>query len=223
MRNFKVIGIALVMAFAANAVAVSGAQAATPTIVAGAIGTYSGEQVGTAELTYGNRALNCKVARAVGPTQTSQISLTIVPEYRECSTTPVLGVSFSLTVTMNGCDYLATNLKHTETAYTGDVSVICPPGKKVELHLYTNQTENSEVCTMTVEEDQTDVSGTTITNVAGSPDDLLLHVSMRTTIEKHGSILCGSETGTAELHGTGTARAFDETGKQVSLTAITDA
>jgi hypothetical protein len=229
IRNLKSLCLALVTVFVMSAMAASGAQAATPTLVTGAAGTFSGDQVGVLEATIGSRAVNCKKAHFSGPSALSQTDLTINFEYAECSTTPVLGVSFPATVTPNGCNYTFTNLKHTEEGgksidYDADVSIICPAGKKIELHMYKNAAHTEQLCTLTIESDQTDLGTNTITNVAGSPDDLLIHHNIKTKVENHNpNPICGEATSTAEMHGTTTFKALNAAGVQTTLTAITDA
>jgi hypothetical protein len=230
IRNLKGLGLALVAVFAMSAMAASGAQGATPTIVTGAAGTFSGDQVGVHEFTVGSRALNCKKAHFSGTSALSQVEMTIAFEYKECATTPVLGISFPVTVTDNKCVYTFTNLKHTEAAgglptdYDADVSIICPEGKKIEVHVYNNAAHTEQLCTLTIESDQTDLSGNTITNVAGSPDDLLIHHNVKVKVENHNpNAICGEATTTAEYHGTTTLKAFNAAGVQTTLTGITDA
>jgi hypothetical protein len=231
IRNLKGLGLALVAVFAMSAMAASGAQAATPTIVAGAVGTFSGDQVGVHEFTVGSRALNCKKAHFSGTSALSQAELTVTFEYKECATTPVLGISFPVTVTPNGCTYTFTNLKHTEEGvppksvdYDADVSIICPAGKKIEVHVYSNAGHTEQLCTLTIESNQNDLSGNTITNVAGSPDDLLIHHNVKVKVENHNpNAICGEATSTAEYHGTTTLKALNAAGVQTTLTAITDA
>jgi len=227
IRNLKALGLALVAVFAMSAMAASAAQAVTPTLVTGGAGTVEGDQVtGTVhEFTVGARAVNCKKAHFKGNSLASQTTLTITPEYSECGTTPVLGVSLFATVTMNGCDYLFTNLSHNAAAgdYNSDVSIICPGTSKIEVHIYSNSGEGSEICTLTIESDQTDLSGNTITNVAGSPNDLLIHHNVKVKTENHGNqTICGAATSEAEYHGTTTLKAFIGA-NQTTLTAITDA
>lgn len=89
--------------------------------------------------------------------------------------------------------------------------------------MYNNSGEGSEVCTITIESDQTDKSGNTITNVAGSPNDLLIHHNFKFKVENHGNqVICGAATSESEYHGTTTLKAFAGT-VQTTLTAVTDA
>src|SRR5881394_1943167 len=176
-RNLKRLGIASLAIVAMGAMVASAAQAVTPTLVAGGAGTVVGSQVGGHDITVGARAVTCKEVLFSGSTAVSQTTLTLTPEYKGCNTTPVLGVSLFVTITMNSCDYLFTSLSHNAAAgdYDANLSILCPGTSKIEIHMYNNSGEGSEVCTITIESDQTDKSGNTITNVAGSPNDLLIH------------------------------------------------
>ena len=225
IRNLKVLGLALVAVFAMSAMAASAAQAVTPTLVTGGNSTLEGDQVtGTVhEFTVGARAVRCSKAHFTGSATASQTTLTITPEYKECSTTPVLGVSLFATVTMNGCDYLFQGLTHVDPDYSATVDIVCPGTSKIEVHIYSNSGEGSEICTLTIESGQTGLATNTITNVAGSPDDLLIHHNVKVKTENHGNqTICGAATSEAEYHGTTTLKAFIGP-NQTTLTAITDA
>jgi hypothetical protein len=223
IRNLKGLGLALVAVFVMSAMASPGVQAAKPTFAVGATGGVSGDQVGLDEITVGSRAVRCSKAHFSGPSALSMTVLTIEFEYKECSTTPVLGISFPVTITPNGCDLEFTNLKHVVPDYTADVSIVCPKGKKIEIHVYNNAAHTEQLCTITVEEDQTDLSTNTITNSEGvAPDDLLIHHNFKLKVENHNpNVICGNATSEAEYHGTTTLKAFDNSGKQTTLTAIT--
>jgi hypothetical protein len=72
-------------------------------------------------------------------------------------------------------------------------------------------------------QDQTDLGTNTITNVAATPDDLLIHHNVKVLVENHNpGAICGEATSITEYHGTTKVKAFTGAGTQTTLTAITD-
>jgi hypothetical protein len=216
-HNLKTLALALLAMLAMGAMTASAASA-LPELTAGEHGKVVGEPVGVMESTIGSRALTCsEVSFLASNLQTSQTTLTVTPDYRKCTTTPVFGIVLHLTVTMNGCDYLFHMTGIDGATYTASVDLTCPAGKLVELHLYKNAAHTEEACTMTTGP-QTGKTINEVTNVPGSPNDLLIHHDLTMTTAIDGSaVLCGSGTSTT-VEGTSTLRAFNTAGAQVGLT-----
>lgn len=224
IRKFKAFGLALVALLAMGAFSAVGAQAQTTTLVAGEAGYVTGEQVegGHRFKTGGGQVLTCNKAHFKGASQVSQTTISVTPEYSQCHTEPqsVFEPKFFVTVTHNECNYKFTNLQHTPPDYTADVTVECPVGKAIEVHLYTNSSHTTNLCTLTVGS-QGPLPGNTITNVGGHPDDLLMHHNVTVVETRHGSSLCGPVTQNAVYTGTTTVKAFNNADEQTTLTAVT--
>jgi hypothetical protein len=228
IRNLKALGLALVAVFAMSALAASAAQA-LPELTAGAHGTAVGTEiihkdVGTGnnvghEFTVGNRKIKCDEVSFTGDNlATSQTTLTVTPSYNKCTTTPALGVVLHGTVTLNGCDYMFHATGFDAPLWTASVDIVCPKDKLIEVHLYKNAGHTEEACTITIGP-QEGLTGNSIENVAGSPNDLRIIHDVNVAVTIHGSkVLCG-EGVTATYEGTTTLKALDTEGKQVNLTA----
>jgi hypothetical protein len=218
IRNLKVLGLALVAMLSMSAMVASAAHA-LPELTAAEAGSAVGEEVGKHEFTVGSRAIQCEEVNFTGPsTTTAQTTLTIVPDYKKCKTTPVFGITLFVTVTMNGCDYLFHATGKDGANYTASVDIVCPAGKLIEAHIYSNAAHTNESCTVTIGP-QTGKTTNTITNTAGTPNDLTVHHDVVVNVTIHGSaIVCGSGT-TATYEGTSTLKALNKAGTPVGLTA----
>jgi hypothetical protein len=124
----KVLGFALVVAFAATALSASAASAAEFTAAespAKVNATNEGNHVFTAGIV---GSISCKKATFTG--EEFQVvpakQVTVTPSYTECT---FLGVP--TTVKTNGCDYTFTEPTGTGP-FTGKVDVGCPTGKTIE-------------------------------------------------------------------------------------------
>jgi len=119
IRNFKVLGLALVAAFAMSAVVASAASAdfrseSDHTIITGTQGVPN-----TFTVTAGTT--HCGTATFEGTsTETTSSSITITPTYENCRITNFGVETVNATVDMNGCHYLLTT--------TGQVHLECNTG-----------------------------------------------------------------------------------------------
>jgi hypothetical protein len=139
MTRIRLIGPALVAAFALSAVVAASASAFTmfeaekyPVKVKAEQKEENVFQVGTEA----SGKVSCKKATFVSGTYTAATpSVKVVPTYSECTVFGVVGGE----VKMNGCEY---ELFANEARVGGDVKVVCPLGKKIEVV--------AAICTVTV-------------------------------------------------------------------------
>jgi hypothetical protein len=218
IRSLKAFGLALIAMCAISAMTASAAQA-LPELTASEHGTIEGSQIGSHELKVGSRWVICEETKFTGDNvATSQTSLTVTAEYQKCKTTPIFGISLFVTLTMNGCDYVFHSVGIDGSTYTATMDIVCPAGKQIEAHFYSNSTHTNEHCTITIGP-QTGLTTNEITNLAGSPNDMLIHHDIGLNVMIHGSkIVCG-EGATATYQGTTTLEARNTGGAQVGLTA----
>lgn len=221
-RNLKVLGLALVAAMALSAVVASAASAAAAkftadTVPAGTTATVKGEQSGvnTFTLTSG-LTLTCAVATAEGPAVTkgpesTEVSLT--PKYETCHVV-VAGLTKAVTVTVNGCTYEFNATKNTGgKPFGADLTIKCPAGKQIEIHVYKNKEHVNVECTYDLGH-QLINNQIELTNqvVAGANnDDILAHVNATVTLTNTiKNAVCGqSDIETAVYAGTFTLKAFN--------------
>jgi hypothetical protein len=229
--KLKALGIAFVAVFAMSAMAVSAAQAEgvselTPQENKHAI--ITGEQVGRHIFkTSAGQEITCEIAKFDGTINGNSTTATVAPTYSECHTTfPKLPA----TVAPNGCDYLFHGqLTNPANTFKASVDVVCPsPGgveSTFEVGIYNNAGHTELLCTLTIR-GQTGKTTNTITNVAGTPDDVKV-VSNVTGIETTShQALCGQKTVWQNSTYTGetTVKAYATTGTpevengQVNLT-----
>jgi hypothetical protein len=101
----------------------------------------------------------------------------------------------SVTVTMNGCDYVL-NLGSTVEAdrYALTTDIMCPPGKAIEMHNWFPAVFGK--CTLTIKS-QTGIGGATVAANTGSNDLSITGTFKEILLERHGSGFgCSSETST---------------------------
>jgi hypothetical protein len=105
------------------------------------------------------------------------------------------------TVTTNGCDG-TTEITKTISAgvWGGTSSIVCPVGKEIEIHAYTNSTHASTICTVKIPA-QTGLTGGSAKNIANG--DITLSGPGGGIKATKTGILCGgtAETNSAEVHG----------------------
>ena len=153
----------------------------------------------------------------VVPKQTEILATNIA--YTECEST-IAGTK--VTVTMNGCNYKfhggKTDPLNAEHGIEGEVDLVCPEGKVVEIHIYQNATTHAEgvsLCTLTVPGFKSAKEITTINTPktsGGIENDFdLKAVKVPVPFTKHGSILCPA-SGTAEYNGEITVTGFKDEG-----------
>ena len=117
IRNFKVLGLALVAAFAMSAVVASAASAqftsnSYPTTVTAV------SELGNDVFTVDGTSVECK-SHFEGTAAEATTKITITPTYTNCKAFGFL----SATVAMNGCDFVFHS--------NGEVDVECPTGKNI--------------------------------------------------------------------------------------------
>jgi len=234
-RNLKALGLALVAALALSAVAASAASAEpakfTAAVGAGVLSQIHGEQSGggagvdtfkigtlppltcvTAKETgFGEETVNKEHVHKKGP---EAASATFTPEYVTCHVV-LLGITKPVTVTLNGCTYTFTATKDKAAGTFSADLTICNTGGPIEIHVYNDAAHNEVLCTYDVTE-QTINDQITLTNIAGSPSDVLAHINATVAVDNTipGGI-CSSST-SAVYTGTHTLRATDAEGKFVN-------
>jgi hypothetical protein len=140
------------------------------------------------------------------------VSLTVSAAYDDCYTTPE-GAKDSVTVTMNGCTYTFTVKKETTNNTEQTVHLVCPAGKKVEVH-HPN-------CTTSIHPQTVNTGFTYTKEFEGTKHVVTLDVKATFANTKHGLCQFVSPTnGFGEIRGSVTVRGFDAvTGAQASITA----
>ena len=191
IRNFKVLGLALVVAFALSATAAATASANFDSEAE--VTKLSGGQSTTHEFTVNAGSTTCEEASfpgestgvLTGGAYTAE-TLTIKPVYSKCSSV-VLGEKRTTHVNMNGCDYLFKSGATTEsgTKVHGTVDVVCPAGQSIDV-----QITGAEICTITVPA-QTNVAGITYHNTGtGSARDVDVTANVSTLKYTQHGFLC---------------------------------
>jgi hypothetical protein len=148
-RNLKALGLALVAAFVMSAVAASAASAQQGTITSDGPVTLTLSEIIAANNYF--KAFGLEI-RCPGSTMTGHkvtttphttipvgsIEATLTPKFVNCL---ILGLNWTATVTMNGCDF---DLKVGETTpvgtantYGASASLTCPQGQEVTLEIWT--------------------------------------------------------------------------------------
>jgi hypothetical protein len=202
IRNLKALGLALVAVFAMSAVVASAASAAIPSLTSDGPVTLSGsDNVGTkSTLTAFGLKTECNATyhahkynvtpRVFIPSGATTV--TVTPTYSNCLGV-IGGTSTPATVTFNGCDYVL-HIGNTVAGvekYGGTTDIVCPEGQQIEIHVYTNSSHATTICTIKVP-GQTGLAGVTVQNSGGN---LVLGGPITGIRASKTGILCG---GTAE-------------------------
>jgi hypothetical protein len=203
IRNLKALGLALVAVFAMSAVVASAASAAIPSLTAasGPVTLSGSDTAGTkSTLTAFGLKTECTGSYTahkynVTPREfipSGATTITVTPVYTNCVGV-IGGTSTPATVTMNGCDYVlhVGNTVAGVEKYGGTTDVVCPESQQIEVHVYTNSTHATTICTVKVP-GQTGLVGGTVQNNAGN---LKLGGPITGIRSTKTGILCG---GTAE-------------------------
>ncbi len=142
-------------------------------------------------------------------TSTTVTSLTVTPNYANCFTT---GESEAIVpITMNGCQYTLTVASKTTNNTTQTSHLICPIGKKIEVH-HPN-------CTITIWP-QWFTSGLKYTTTTENGKHIItVDSNIRFNLERHGLCAIFGVTGIGTINGSATVRGFDTVGNQVNVTA----
>jgi hypothetical protein len=237
IRNLKALGLALVAVFAFAAISASAASAetkihgaltTTPNGTANIKGTEDGLDhkfvvgggVGTVE---------CENTEFDGHIAGKTTSPTFTPTYNNCSMT-LFGTKRPVTVTHNECTYTLTAHEFTVGDETGNgqLHLVCPPNKKIEIHVFNDGPPHANLrCTYTVEP-QTVNTGITFHNVDKSPGgkDVVTLKSLNAPVitkKSFGTVLqCGGNEFKSEYTGNVEAHATNAAGESVDLEVATD-
>jgi hypothetical protein len=241
-RNLKALGLALVAVFATTAVLASAAQAQIKVTTGISPAWLTGEQVITAPHHFtvenGGPKVACQTADFAATVNSGDTSVTVVPKYEKCHA--IIGTeTFKVTVTMNDCDYLFHGgVEVSSTTFKeGEIDLVCPVAKEVEVHIYKKPTEEiEELCTLKVApftNNKAPLGNEFHNEGTGSTNDLTVTTNLTFNITRTGSLLCGKTPNTAVYTGSTTLKAFEHKGgtifngtvaslvegNQVSLTA----
>jgi hypothetical protein len=237
-RNLKTLGLALVAVFAMAAMYASTASAqntkgwltsdgpvtleGTDTVGEKSKLTFIHEKKLTGEIECHGKYTVGKVGSTphdvflnLGTTTTS---FTVTPHYTAC--TAKIGAAHAyLTVTMNGCDYVLTlgTTTGVESRYGGTADIICPVGKVIEIHAYSDAAHKNNICTYTVLA-QTGKTGGFAQN---SGETVTLGGPIKgITAVRHKTVLCGNlntHTSEAELDIHALLQGTNEEGKETKI------
>jgi hypothetical protein len=205
IRNLKVLGLALVAAFAMSAMAAASAQAVGhftsdgPVILKG-----TDEAGGENYFEYpGVGKVQCPGSSYVGERngggfiENSPIVSTITPAYHNETCVGPNGTQ-KATITMNGCDYLVELGETTEGVkdeFGATVEIVCPANKVIEIHVYVGTTEAAQACLVKVGA-QGGITGLDVANeLAGEETlDTLTITGKTTNIKGSKSGACGTDS-----------------------------
>ncbi len=166
IRNLKLLSLALAAMFAFSAISASGASATTEPIAHVWCDGYpcfvTGEQAAEKhKFVTAAGAIECEAAKfasseVTGPTT----GITTTPTFEKCVLhNSLTGINDPVTVTANGCHFKFTIHFH-ETKkgtgfkadeFSGDYHIICPEGKKIEVHAFKDAAHTELKCTYQIE------------------------------------------------------------------------
>jgi len=227
-RNLKALGLALLAVFATTAVLASAAQAqlakvtVSPSpawLTAEVIEHPNIGRVETFKLESG-QPIWCEDS-STATVKNGDTSITVVPTFDKC--TAVIGTEdHFVTFTMNDCDFLwhggETASPGSSTFIKGQVDLLCPTGKEVEVHLYKSPTtETEELCTYKIAP-FVNKGNNEFHNVGtGSTNDVTItHTVTGITITRTGSLLCGAASQNLTFTGSTTIKAFEDKAGSIS-------
>ena len=183
-RNLKVLGLALVAAFAMSAMVASAASATDYWFKSANSWTVlTGSQVGSDQFTTNSGTVTCSTTSYTGSQSgTTATTVSLTPTYSGCQ---ISGVS--ATIHTNGCFYefhTHTKTAGTPTPYHVTTTIRCPtttsPSHKTH-QIEITVGKPTVKCTIDVPE-QTIATGVTLTNEAGTPTDIKADISIATGI-----------------------------------------
>jgi len=227
IRKLKILGLALVAAFALSAVVASAASAQNGLLTAPGPMTLIGTQTGGAgsnaltafglttecsKATYAGHKLNSSSFIASGESK-----VTITPKYGTCSTS-----GLPTTVDMNGCDYVF-ELGGTVVAntYKVNATVKCTtPGSHIVVTVFADAAHKELKCTVTVEPvETTDYTGLHATDTGNGFLDITGTVEGIFAHKSGTSILCKTTENTtnAKLDLDVTVEGKNESGAKTSI------
>lgn len=229
-RNLKALGLTLIVGVALGAVAISTATAKTNGEYTAA--KYPAHVVSAAESSSHLKALGgsvditCTTEGATAVMAAASTSIEVTPFTAGCKTG-----TRAVTFTHNECKDKSFNLSDTnaEGVTTPDewrftTSLVCPAGKKVEVHIYNNESHASgSWCTLTMfpadNENLEGLTATVNTNTPTAPNDFTVEGSVTVRHEVHGTCSAGltvKSNGTLEVTGL-TVTGKDEVENPVSV------
>jgi hypothetical protein len=152
--NLKILGLALVAVFATSAVLATAAMAQQGLLTSDGPVTLTGTETGSKAnfIRMFGLQIECPgstyVGHKVGSTSelipSGSTEVTITPTYKNCSVTTL---GWPMTVTMNGCDYVAklgnTTANPADT-YGVSTSLKCPAGKDITVDIWTPNGSHAE-------------------------------------------------------------------------------
>jgi hypothetical protein len=224
IRNLKMLGIALVAVFAMSASAASAASLTSdgPVLLTGTDLTafritFKEDQEYYCDTHY---TIGEKNVTPHGLVKNPLTTLTMAPQFDDCEM--VIGATEGPgTFTMNGCDFV---LHIGETlgesgAYGTTLDFVCPVGKEIEFHSYSNESHTTSVCTFKLPA-QTGLTGAT---VKSSSEGITLNGTFGGIHDTRTGILCGgtktSETVPLEVDALITGKNEAGAATSISLTS----
>jgi hypothetical protein len=234
IRNFKILGLALVAVFAFSAVAATAASAQNGKLTSTGPVTLDATEIAGKQnaLTAFGGKVECPGSVITGhkynvtphtfiPSGAETVTLT--PDYNvdKCFTeeTPGAGKHFS-TITMNECDYvlhLGTTTGVTDQ-YNVTADIVCPEKKSIIVDVYLSEKETNEtlkVCEITVGA-QAGLAGATATDT--TEGDLTVNGTFKNIKASRSGTGCTSkETAEGEFHINTTVKGTNEAGGTTSI------
>lgn len=222
--NLKTLGVAFVVAlaivaiFAAGAKAIKVTSAASPVWSTGSVIEHPAIGLRHTFTTSGGQVLSCETATFTSTEKNGDTSSIIIPTLNKCSA-KIGAETLLVTVTFNDCDYLMHGGKEVSstTFSEGEVDLVCPSGKVLEIHIYKSATsEAEELCTYKVAPFVNKVANE-FHNVAGSPNEVTVTSTLTgMAVTRTGSLVCGAANMTATYTGSTTLKAYEDVGGSVS-------
>jgi len=239
-RNLKVLGLALVAAFALSAMTASAASAAPALFTANShVGNAKihGGQIGTDTFTIGALSpLTCATATVSGEGVTAGTSSTYVklaPTYDTCHIVAPLVGTRTATVNVEGCTYTVNATKNTTSApspgptpgvatpFSADLQITCPENQSIKIHIYNTANHNHSpaavLCTFDVGP-QTINNQIQLTNTVTHDVEAHIHANVALTSTITGGI-CGATVNPTSIYkGVDTLTATNSEGASVGST-----
>jgi hypothetical protein len=182
-RILRALGLSLGAMAALVALMAPAAHAETGALTAGEYpALITGQQGPGGAFDIGARNVECITSDLNGTIGAAADPVTLKPLYANCISNPG---ALPVTITANGCDYSfgvskpGTTLIENPTTGRLQVSLNCPAGKQLEIHIYENAVkhgENISTCTYDVPS-QGPVPAGIYHNVAGAPNDVVATVN----------------------------------------------
>jgi hypothetical protein len=226
IRNLKMLGIALVAVFAMSASAASAASQGILTSDGPVSLTGTESEEGFLITFSPTLKYYCHTHYVIGGvnmtphgfTSTPVKTLTIAPQFSECEMDNG-GTETPATFTMNGCDFVLHIGEGEAGKYGTTLDFVCPAGKEIEFHAYSNATHATTICTFKLSA-QTGISGATVSNGGGG---IKLGGTFGGIHDVKTGILCGgtSESNSVQLDVGGLITGKNEGGAatEISLTS----